>query len=248
MSFFWQTQDTEDCFRTLSSMVKYNNGAWKSTKQRDYLTGKVLARVDFCFPRDNENAANHFNVIMEGDQQGLVLEGETRWADYGRKSYRRVGWFFVLDQVGVVAKYKLHYSYDDKHGSSGVNAERTECEWTRPANVTAPVEPEPEVKPETNWVGQIGQRYTAVLKEVAMIDRGFGTWGREVLTVWNDEAGNIFYYNNMVASVDTETAKEGIMVAFTVKKHILTKRGDKATVISRVTMTKEQKLMNVLKG
>lgn len=248
MSFFWQNQYNEDCFKTISSMIKYNNGAWKSTKQRDYLTAKQFPFADFAYPRDIENASKYYNVTMVDGQYGFILEGETRWADYGRKSYRRVGWFFVMDDIGVVAKYKLHYSYDDKHGSSCININRTDCEWTRPEGVSAPVAPEPEVKPETKHFGEIGQRYTALLKEVAYIDRGIGMFGNECLTIWKDEDGNTFYYNNCMSKIDKETCESGIMVSFKVKKHIINKKGDKATVVSRMMLTKEQKLINVMKG
>src|SRR5574343_77356 len=102
----------EDAVRMLSPIINFNRGAWKSVKQRNFAKTHCLTKADPCYPRNQENA-KMYGVDLGENQSGLVIEGVVRWVDYGLKSFRRCAWFYVLDEVGVVAKYKLRFTYSD---------------------------------------------------------------------------------------------------------------------------------------
>lgn len=247
MSFQFDNEFNQDSYINLVSLIKKNDGAWRSAKQRKFMQEVGLKRADPCYPRDHQNASEYFGVQLTEGQSGLVLDGHVRWAEYGRKSFRRVSWFFVLDTVGVVAKYKIHFTVSSDGGFSQVNKERTEQEWVRSAGVQGPEEIV-EVPPDTKHFGEIGVRYIGSVKEIyrAYIGALLASGKAQFLTILVNEAGDKFYYNNTISGVTEEQCRAGVEVAFTVKKHKISKKGEKITIISRATLTKDQKLINIL--
>ena len=241
MNFEWN-YGCGDAFKTLSTLIKFNQGAWKSTKQRTFMDQKILIQADGCYPRDADNA-RMFGIELVGDQKGLILEGFSRFASYGHKSLRFSSWFFVLDEVGIVAQYKLKHTY--KAGGSSIDPAGTKTLFKRQETVEAPVAPVVEVK-ETFHVGVEGTRQVLFLKEKKVIDRGYGNFGQQFLSILEDDAGNTFFYNAMLGQCDEEERKNGLELNVTIKSHIVTKSGDKVTVIARPALTKGQKQLLVL--
>ena len=234
-----------DAAKTLNAAIKFNQGAWKSTKQRSFMDSKILKTADACYPLDNENTKTFFGVEVTGDQKAVLIEGFARFCDYGSRGTRPVAWMYVLDEVGVVAQYKLKFQGTLRTGVSVV-PEKTTCLWTRPAGVYAPVEPIVEPKPELQYIGTVGERVTMRLHQVYFINKGpsaFSYYGSDLFTIFKDENDNIVYYNNFPTGVSQEQAQNGIEVTFTVKKHIENKKGEKVTTASRMTLTKGQKLL-----
>jgi hypothetical protein len=127
MSFQFDNEFNQDSYTNLVSLIKKNDGAWRSAKQRKFMQEVGLKRADPCYPRDHQNASEYFGVQLTEGQSGLVLDGHVRWAEYGRKSFRRVSWFFVLDTVGVVAKYKIHFTVTADGGFSQLHTEIFGC-------------------------------------------------------------------------------------------------------------------------
>jgi hypothetical protein len=78
--------------KTINTMIKYKSGGWTSFKQQSYVSSRLLPVADAAFPRDAANA-KMFGVELHDGEFGMILEGYTKWADYGRKSIRGIGDF-----------------------------------------------------------------------------------------------------------------------------------------------------------
>lgn len=135
----WSHGD-EDRFKTLSSMVKYNNGLWKSVKQRNFLTGpKGSMGGDFTNNghqrRDYENLKSWFGVEADSKNNEYVIQtdGSVAWAP-GKKAWKSFSWMWVLDDYGVVKKYKLGFK-ETGPGSSGIDKKKTKLEWERTGKI-----------------------------------------------------------------------------------------------------------------
>lgn len=168
MSFQFSSQQDADTFKTLSGLVKYNNGQFKSVKQADFLFKR--------FSRDNlwttESAKNLFNVDLTDGQVLVSVDAYVRWADYGTRSVRPVTWKFVVDREGVVAQYKLGYVGDMRSGTSP-DPDKTELLWTRVGEVT-PLERAAAVDaPVSQHLGVVGERmkFSGVIKMVSTFER-----------------------------------------------------------------------------
>lgn len=172
MSFEFSSIVDQDNFKTFSSMLKYNNGFWKSSKQRDFLS----KRLQF-WGGTNETAKEIYNINIDhaADQEIVAVDAYIRWADYGRRSIRRCEWFFVLDEYGILAKYKLGFIY---HGtSSSVDMKKTVLEWSRPVDIELPVfvtEPVSVPVSKSEFVGEVGKRVE--LRSLAMTLPGSGNY------------------------------------------------------------------------
>lgn len=238
-------QSTDDASRSLKNLINWNKGAWKSTKQRKFASEKIFPSADFHYPRDAQNALL-FGIQLQEGQKGLILEGSVRWADYGRKSVRRVAWFYVLDDVGVVAQYKLKFSYSSDGCFSEVNPNGTTKIWERPEGVEAPVEPPPPIVIPTFHVGKIGDKVPGFLTliKTVYIEKTF-EYGSSTLSIFNDSKGNKFFSYGTIRGYE-EDLQKGFDCVFTVKDHIVSKSGENITIIKRVTPTKEQKALWVL--
>lgn len=241
---------SEDAAKTLNTIIKFNNGAWKSTKQRSFADLVILKNADQFYPRSNDNTEQCFGVKTAEGQKAVIIEGHVRWCEYGADSCRPVAWVYVLDEVGVVAQYKLKFQGTMRQGTSVVPS-KTLLVWSRPEGVAAPVEPVVEPKPELQYIGTVGERVTMRLQQVYFINRGpsaFSYYGSDLFTIFKDENGNVVYYNNFPSGISQEDAQNGIEVTFTVKKHSENKKGEKVTTASRMVLSKGQKLINILRG
>lgn len=227
--------------KTINTMIKYKSGGWTSFKQRSYVSSRLLPVADAAFPRDAANA-KMFGVELHDGEFGMILEGYTKWADYGRKSIRRSGWFYVMDDTGVLRKYKLGYRYEDNGNFSEPDSAKTKLEWQRPPGIKIDVfEPPPAVVSKSKFIGNEGERVntTVILKRV--IDRGIGDFGRMYLSVFETNEGDVIMYHNCLrGGLEGKTYN----VNFTVKKHILTYKNEKVTVASRMGFSTNQKLLN----
>ena len=93
-----------DMSKSLSYLINSNSGLFKSEAQ-----GKFLKRAALNTEDSRLSVTQYMGVPVEDGQCTLSIDGYTRWADYGSRSIRRSGWVYVLDQFGIVAKYKLKF-------------------------------------------------------------------------------------------------------------------------------------------
>ncbi len=244
MNFQYASDLHADLYKSLASAVKYNNGFFKSAKQAKFIDWNFAAcrwAFDTKRPLTLEECAQaktFFNIDVTPDQKIYSIEASVRWVDYGSRSYRRCGWMFVTDDLGVVRKYKLAFNYDDKHGSSGVNPAKTVLEFSRDESVAKPVfeaeAPKP-AEPVSEFIGVEGQRMDFEAKVVKVINLGpskYSYYGSSYLTILVDAKGNCIKYFNFLAD-------EGETVKFKagVKAHQVYE-GKKSTLISRARIAK----------
>lgn len=213
MNFQWLPY-VEMLARSILSLIKSNNGLFKSYKQREFINKQKKNSS-----KDAETALKYFGVSFPyPEQSGWLAEGEIRWVDYGLRSYRRVGHFFVFDQYGVVKQYKIHYTYQDDNTFSFPNPNKTELIWERPEGVEIPdLTPPPEPQVVGEYVGAVGDKVVSevLIKEVIYI--GETRWGPKFLTKLVDANSNVLQYWGLLRrDADDNTP---FMLAFKVKGH-----------------------------
>jgi hypothetical protein len=227
MSFTFSSQADQDTHSTLTSLIKSNDGQYKSVKQADFLN-KRFTRENLW---DSESAMKNFGIQLTADQFMVSTNAYVRWVGYGTKSVRPVTWMFVMDQHGVVAQYKLGYVGDMRGGTSPDPAKTTTV-WQRMAEVVALQRPvEPEVQPSEH-IGTIGERMTfkGVIVSVAEFERAkfhYYDSGVGYITRVNVNGNDVVYFG-------TFGLERGAEVEFkaTVKEHG-EYRGRRQTVVNR---------------
>lgn len=245
MNFGFSSDVDGDVFKTLSSLVKYNCGVFKSAKQANFVLSEKFA---WAWARPSElktyeernqrvaDARKYFSIPFDPESQTVyMVNAWTSWADYGRKSKRPVSWVFVCDRFGVVAQYKLGYS------ANSPDADKTKVLFTRPTDTVLPNLYEEEEKrladlaaanANKTFVGYVGERreFTAKIVSVKQFEgRSFSYYdsGVRTMTVLEDVDGNkLMYWNSM------GTKGETIRFKATVKSHDEYK-GVKQTTLSR---------------
>lgn len=235
----------EDMSRSLNGLVKFNNGVWKSTKQRDFLL-KLLTPE---YQQDPEQMKTLYGISFDpasGDRTVAVITGKISFGE-GRRATRPVGWAYVLDDTGVKTKYKLRWK-EERFGpnkrdySMQLDPSRVEIEWQRPADVDAahldaanqPTTTPPEAKKEGNFVGNPGERMKNVSVTIESVNGPYNSeYGAYYVTRLRDGADNLLVY------LGKNLGEKGtnISMTFTVKKHDLDRKTqEKATQISRPTV------------
>lgn len=228
-----------DAYAGLTSLMRKNNGFFKSFAQARYWNN--LTEASALYPRkDYEFLKSNFNVDAHEGETVINICATVRWEDYGYKSYRSVEWMFVIDAVGIVRQYKLHFWY--KNGSSGVIPEKTELLWSRAEEpseelrqlLTTP--PTPQAS-KSKHVGAVGERLDLRLKEVFCKETGSNEWGPTYFSVLEDESGNIFFLFSRANVYDID--KDYVSVRATVREHITSNKGEPVTVVNRVMAVKK---------
>jgi hypothetical protein len=227
--FEWDNPESNEIARTFNSLIKYNNGLWKSIKQRDFLLG---SRSPLGFGK-MEGSLSRYNLDYNGIS--FKADGTATWAE-GARGRRPVSNIFAVDKDGVVFKAKL--AYKEAPGSRGknmfVDPSKTSIEWRRAAGV-ALAEPEAPAKPAEltgSFVGEKGQRLALTLTVSKCISLGFGEYGERFLTIAKDTNNNTFF----LSTRQNEGAT--LNITATVKDHIISKRNEKVTVLSRPRVKK----------
>lgn len=243
--FAFDSKDEEDLFRSMSSLVKFNNGLFKSEKQAAFLLKRVFKFIDSDVVVAEKR--NWFGIdVLEG-QFTLTINATMRWTDYGSRSIIPMMYVFVADEHGLVAQYKVPFNGNLRMGASPA-PERTKLLWTRPTDLALPEVKvaEKEAKPvaTSHHIGQVGMRVAFTGKVVAVRtfqtssrNHYYDTGVRHQTAVEVD--GNKVVYWNMLGD-----AQEGDEVQFTatIKEHS-EYNGVKQTIVSRaskiVVTTKE---------
>lgn len=240
-SFEWDTEHDKNTFISLKGLVNKNNGVFKSIKQQQFVKNVTIAREP---ERDVAFAKSNYGVDVGEDENMIVVSAMTRHAAYGSRSLVPVFYGFVLDSTGIIRFYRIGVSGNLRDGA-GPNAKKTKLEWTRPANVDAShLEKSEEEKKkefktklgmsEGNYLGTEGERmkFELTLTAKKYLDTtqvAFNVSAEKWWNMYKDADGNVVYH----------TGKEGpekgekVVGAATVKKHLVSKRGDKVTVVIR---------------
>jgi hypothetical protein len=222
----------ENASRTLATLVKYNNGLFKSEKQAAFILK--------TFPRDAggkwsqelaDSALRYYGVELPEGTVMTRIEALMRWTDYGVRSVRPVSWIYVMDSIGIVAQYKLGYVGDMRQGTSP-DPSKTKLLFSRDTPVS-PITDKPVVKAEStsNHIGSVGSRITIKAK-IVMVKEFEGQKfhyydsGLRTLTRLVSEGNDIVYFGYL-----GDKGAE-IEMKCTIKEHSVY-NGAKQTVISR---------------
>lgn len=229
--------EDKDLIQTLDTAIKFNGGLFKTLKQASFI-GKML----------DQNFGTEFMVKHAGiDETSITgkticLEYEVRFADYGTRSYRRVGYVYEYDKFGVIRKWKLRYCYPGNGSSSYVKAQETELLFVRgDVNTEHLVEEVKAAAQSSNWVAPVGQvvetQVTVRFTKVCYANIGYGRTSQSNMVVMHDASGNEltwFGSNN-----DAFDLKQGDVV--TIKGKVKAHKeynGKKQTVLTRCKVLK----------
>ena len=223
-----------DASRALATLVKYNNGLFKSEKQAAFILK--------TFPRDAggkwsqelaDSARRYFGVELPEGTVMTRIEAYMRWAEYGTRSIRPITWIYVMDSVGIVAQYKLGYVGDMRQGTSP-DPSKTKLLFSRDTPVS-PITDKPVVTQQaestSDHIGSVGSRIT-IRAKIVMVKQFEGQKfhyydsGLRTLTRLVSEGNDIVYFGYL-----GDKGAE-IEMKCTIKEHS-EYNGAKQTVISR---------------
>lgn len=224
------TETREDMMRSFNTIVKLG-GSFKSPKQAAFL----MKTCDH-FGLSHSNPEYFIDeLVLEEGQSFIVIDGEVRFADYGRRSIRRYGFGFVVDMYGVAKKFKLKFKHD-ANGCTYPDNKAAKEEFVRQEVSKELIEmferakeEKLEQKQDLKHVGEVGGKFECLLT-VKHISESYGAYGITTCYHLNDSEGNkIVWFSSR--NVGLEKDKEYNMT-FTVKAH-QTYKELPSTVITR---------------
>lgn len=240
-SFEWDTEHDKKTFISLKGLVNKNNGVFKSIKQQQFVKNVTIANEP---ERNVAFAKSNYGVDVGEDENLIVVSAMTQHASYGSRGLVPVFYGFVLDSTGIIRFYRIGVSGNMRDGA-GPNAKKTKLEWSRPEGIdVSHLEKSEEEKKkefkaklgmsEGNYIGTEGERMKfeltlEVKKYLSTTQVSFNVHAEKWWNMYKDADGNIVYH----------TGKEGpergdkIVGTATVKKHLVSKKGDKVTVVIR---------------
>lgn len=239
--FEFTTDFDKQMFISMTGLIKTNDGLFKSAKQSSFVHKQ-------CQDYTPESAKNYFGVDITADQKMIKCEGMNRWADYGSRGLIPQMFIFVVDEHGIVAKWKVPYNGNLRIGATPA-PERATKMWERTVDVSPVVTiptpfPAPAVVvPVSEHIGQIGNKVELEVEIISVHSfsgQRMGYWDSGVRFLTTMKSGdNIIKYwgypkfKNCTESLDKPEGVKALMKA-TVKDHGEYK-GVKDTVVSRPT-------------
>jgi len=226
-----------DNHRTLESLVKSNNGIFKSMKQRWFLLEKQFKHRQIG--GKNSDLGSDFSSKQmrgfSGLKKGDYLVEIDAYMVFGKKGAgqgtRRLEWGYVVDDVGVREKYKYGFSYSDGGHASQLENSKTKQQWKRDENdavkefrelvAQEDMARDKKIKASTaelmksEYVGVIGERVKGHDIEVLRKHEFETQFGWSAITVMKDNDGNMIQHfgRNKLKKGDKKK------VDFTVKGH-----------------------------
>ena len=191
-------QQDEIHFKTVSKLIRESEGLFQKEGHRHVLFSNIEPEYDSM-----DGLADQLGINVQEDQLVLVSDYYTTWADYGSRSMIPGLFLFIVDNIGVVRKYKVGGTGNLRDGW-GPTAEKTKLQWERPETLTATplatAQPEPEVTDDRPEITEGRQVLVGTIRSVR-VDDGF--YGRQVkMTVVLDD-GNIVF-GTMPAGLSTD--------------------------------------------
>lgn len=263
--FEYGSKRDQEQHRSLESLVKSNNGIFKSTKQKWFLTkgweygDKVGGGKDPTFRSSADvKKLRGISGVKDGEYvvhiNAAMIFGK-RGAGQGT---RRLEWVYIVDDVGVREKYKLGFEYY-KRGGSGLDLSKTKREWKRDESDPRIKDFQEDVAQEkvgklkkkllnkqalkkSDYVGVIGERVRGLEVEVLRKHYFETQWGRSSITVMKDNEGNMIQHfgKNWLSKGDKKK------IDFTVKDHEVAEINKwnevpyKFTSVQRIAISKEK--------
>ncbi len=242
----WWNGTDKDIFMSLKGLVNKNNGVWKSTKQRWFVMNRLISSADK--DRDPKLNERFFGIKIEDGQILTTPEAIASWADYGSRSKIPVRYGFVVDDYGVVKFYKIGNKGNMSSGASP-DPSKTKLEWERPKDADVQhliPDPEEERKKKKQafmgklgvgsgkYVGEVGKRVDfgevelELSKHMDSVAVAYNVNYDKYWNIYKDADGNIIYHNGAASPLEKGEKKN--MVA-SVKKHLVSKKGEKVTVV-----------------
>lgn len=229
--FEYESVADADFHRTVKSLIKDNNGCYKSVKQANFLYKSFKERRD---PDSVETVKNLFGIDIVDGQRVLMICGYTKWADYGSDSYRPVRWIYVYDKAGIVGEYKLGYVGTMRKGTHP-DPEKTKKLWTRLGECVDMVEsstPKVVEDSKSEFIGFMGKRVEVegVIKSCITFERtrfSYYDTGIGYLTKILVGDNVIVYWGKLDADIGSK-----VKIRATIKDHDI-RDGVKQTIISR---------------
>jgi hypothetical protein len=180
----------KDQFMSLQSLMKYNDGLWKSEKQGKFILSKWTLK---------EIGEFHWVGKWIGEKEGhkyIVVDGFTQF-DHGHgRGHVPITYCYEVDHAGIVARYRGRFWRDGD--SAGLKSVDKDWERTVPTPVapkapeTAPVEE--KKAPVSEWFGEVGKRYNDMKLTVKFVT-GFDTqFGYSYVNKMEDDKGNVFVW------------------------------------------------------
>ena len=244
----WGNDTDKDIFMSLKGLVNKNNGVWKSTKQRWFVTNKLIYPDDMRTNRGK--CKDWYGVDFDPDdgEKFVTVDAVAVWA-HGARGQVPVRYGFVIDDFGVKKYYKIGNKGNLRDGAQP-DPKKTKLEWERPENVDVEhLMPDPEeekARKKKEFLGKVGLGAGAYVgEEGKRLEIGEVELIASKVVDSRQVAYNVVYdkYWNMYKRVEDDaiiyhTGKESplekgqkaIMTA-TVKKHLINKKGDRVTVV-----------------
>lgn len=235
--FEFTTDFDKQMFISMSGLIKSNDGLFKSPKQSSFVRKQ-------CQDYTPETAKDFFGVDITADQKMVKCEGMNRWADYGSRSLIPQMFIFVVDEHGIVAKWKVPFNGNLRIGAAPA-PERATKMWERTVTVTPVVVTVAPViaGPVSEHIGQAGDKVQLEVEIISVntfAGQRMGYWDSGVRFLTTMKSGdNIIKYwgypkfKNCTESLDKPEGMKAVMKA-TIKDHGEFK-GVKDTVVSRPT-------------
>lgn len=223
--------EDRDLIDTLDKAIKFNGGVFKTLRQSSFIC-KML----------DKNFGSEFEVNIAGIDESIItgktvfLEYMLRFADYGHRSYRRVGYVYEYDNFGVIRKWKLRFTYPS-NGPSVINSDKTELVFVRgQVNTEHLIEEIKAAALTSNYVAAVGQivetQFTVKFTKMCYTNIGFGRITGSNMVVLHDTNGNELIWFGSTA--EAYKLKQGNVV--TIKGKVKAHKeynGKKQTVLTR---------------
>jgi hypothetical protein len=204
----------KDQFMSLQSLIKNNDGLFKSEKQGKFILWKWTEDQEFV----NDCWITAHGIAREG-MKYVIVDGFHSFGHGGGRGHRPALFLYELDQVGVVARYKGRFTGDINNG--GTSLKSVEKDWEREAPVqpiapkTAPEAPE-KVESVSEYVGKVGERMKGLEVTVTFLKQFETDFGLSTLHKFVDADGNVFTW---FSSSKTLELGEKYRMNAGVKKH-----------------------------
>lgn len=123
--FNWRTETDSEDFKSMTNLIKYNGGNWKSEKQAKFMLERKANT------RTKENLLVNFGITTNEENQKVIeVEAWMRQSIYGSRGIVPYTVFFLVDDKGIKAQYRIHYRGNMRDGCTP-NTSKTETKWSR---------------------------------------------------------------------------------------------------------------------
>lgn len=223
---FGEEMDKEK-FMSLQSLIKNNDGLWKSEKQGNFFSKKWTEDEDFV----KDSWITTFEIAKAG-MKYIIVDGFNSFGHGGGRGHRPITYLYEIDHAGIVARYRTRHTGDINKG--GTSLKSVEEDWRRTETPEAPQTSQeaPEApKKVSEYVGNAGDK----LKQIELplvFTTGYDTdFGYCVIHKFEDEAGNVLIWKTTSRALE---AGKKYRFNATIKEH-KEYNDTKQTILTRLT-------------